>query len=148
MKHVNQTWVPILDEAIRTSISRFSSENEGDILADLYIFSDEEAGIHFYDDLERKLHAISLDKASENDSSLFEKQLASTLRHVLHKLDEEKFFDRNFIFKPFTISLVDKDFTVTEELVFIDDNTVKLEGDLLAGLDEELDSFLKNLMNT
>ena len=146
MKHVNQVWIPLLDEAIRVSINLFSSKNEGNALADLYIYPDEEDRLRFFDDMENEIHTIQLDKESANNASKFEKQLSQTFQHVLQKLQEENFFDRNFIFKPFTVSLVDKDFIVTEELIFVDDDTVKLDGDLLSGLDDELDSFFRDLM--
>jgi hypothetical protein len=146
MKQVNQVWVPVLDEAIRTSIGRFLSENGEDLLADLYIYADDDYVIHFYDDMERKLHSIRLDKESEDKSSKFGKQLSHSLQHALQNLEEKKFFDKEFIFKPFTVSLIDKDFIVIEELIFVDDNTIKLNGELLAGLDDELNSFFKDLM--
>ena len=146
MKHVNQVWVPLLDEGIRTSIERFSSANDGDVLADLYIYADDELTIHIYDDLERELHAIQLDRKPDDLSLKFEKQLSQTLQHVLQNLEAKNFFDRNFIFKPFTVSLVDKDFIVGEELIFVDDDTLKIDGELLSGLDDELNSFFKELM--
>ena len=145
MKYVNQAWVPTLNGAIRTSIDRFSSENEENFLSDLYIYLDEESALHFYDDLERELFSVSLDKESD-ESAHFEKQLSHTLQQVLRKLGEERFFDRDFIFKPFAVSLIDKDFIVSEELIFIDDDTVKLNGELLAGLNDELNSFFRELM--
>ena len=146
MKHANQNWIPLLDEAIRTSINQFSSENGEDLLADLYIHLDEDQMLHFYDDVERELHSIQLDSESEDSSSRLNKQLSHSFQEVLQKLEQEGFFNRDFIFKPFTVSLVDKDFIVTEELIFIDDDTMKLDGELLAGLNDELNAFFKDLM--
>ena len=146
MKFANQTWIPLLEEAIRTSIDRFPSGNEEDFLADLYIYPDEEYMLHFHDDMERELHSVQLDPETEEDTSKFPKQLSHSLRAAIQKLEEEKIFNRSYIFKPFTVSLIDKDFIVSEELIFIDDDTVKLDGELLAGLDEDLNTFFRDLM--
>ena len=92
------------------------------------------------------MHAIQLDRKPDDLSLKFEKQLSQTLQYVLQNLEAKNFFDRNFIFKPFTVSSVDRDFIVGEELIFVDDDTLKIDGELLSGLDDELNSFFKELM--
>lgn len=147
MKHINPLWIPLLDEAIQTSINQFSFRNGEDFLADLYIYADEEYVLHFYDDMERELHSVQLDRKTEDKSSIFEKQLSQSLRQALQNLDEKGFFDKAFILKPFSISIVDKDFMITEELIFVDDDMVKINDKLLTDLDDELNAFFKDLMN-
>ena len=146
MKHIDQNWLPFLDRAIRTSISRFSSGGMNDLLADIYVYLDEDQMLHFYDDLERELHSVQLEDGSETNSSGFSKQLSRSFQQVLQELEQEGFFNQNFFFKPFTVSLVDRDFIVNEELIFVDDDTVKLDGELLAGLNDELNTFFRDLM--
>jgi len=146
MKHIDQNWTPFLEKAIRTSINCFSSGDGDGFLADLYVYLDEDQMLHFYDDLERELHSVQLEDESETNSSGFCKQLSHSFQQVLQKLEQEGFFNQNFFFKPFTVSLVDRDFIVNEELIFIDDDTVKLDGELLAGLNDELNTFFRDLM--
>ena len=48
--------------------------------------------------------------------------------------------------KPFSFVLVDEDKETIAELLLMDDDTLLLNEELLKGLDEELDSFLKQLL--
>ena len=48
--------------------------------------------------------------------------------------------------KPLSVSLTDEDFVVIEELLFIDDDMLRLDDPLLKDLDADLDDFLANLL--
>lgn len=50
------------------------------------------------------------------------------------------------ILKPFSFVLVDEDKETLAELLLIDDDTLLVNEELLKGLDEELDEFLKKLL--
>lgn len=147
MKNVREELIPILKTALEKSLNVFEAAGSENTLSDLYVHLDGDAFIlSIYDDVENKLHEINLEKEQEDDPEHFEKQLIDTFKQVLAQLEKERLFDKNFIFKPFAVSIVDDDFIVSEELIFLDDNTLKLDGDLLTNLDKELDDFLKKLM--
>ena len=55
-------------------------------------------------------------------------------------------FDKMTILKPFSFVLVDEDKETLAELLLIDDDTLLVNEELLKGLDEELDEFLKKLL--
>ena len=138
MKASVENLSPILESAIVESLSNYESNNDGSFLGDLYFRYDEDAGLSIYDDMENLLNEIVL----QGDQTA----ISHSLRHILQRLEQEHFFDKEYISKPFTISLIDEDFITIEELIFIDDDTLKLEGDIWDDLDKELDDFLKNLM--
>ena len=48
--------------------------------------------------------------------------------------------------KPFSFVLVDDDKETIAELLLLDDDTLLINEELLKGLDEELDAFLKDLL--
>jgi hypothetical protein len=48
--------------------------------------------------------------------------------------------------KPFSFVLVDDDKETIAELLLLDDDTLLVNEELLKGLDEELDAFLKDLL--
>ncbi len=147
MKNVREELIPILESALKKSLNDFEAAASGNSLSDLYLHLDGENSIlTIYDDVENKLLEINLEKEQEDDPEHFEKQLTNTLKQTLLKMEQQHLFDRNFIFNPFAVSLIDDDFIVSEELIFIDDNTLKLDGDLMTNLDKELDDFLKQLM--
>ena len=139
MKLINKTQAPLLEIAIRESLKNYESKRGVNSLGDLYLYYDNEENILFcYDDLENLLNEVQLPSD--------EKLSYSTLRFVLQELNRAGLFDKEYIIKPFAVSLTDKDFVVSEELFFLDDDTVKLKGDIWTEMEKDLDSFLKNLL--
>ena len=54
--------------------------------------------------------------------------------------------DKLAILKPYSFVLVDDEKETIAELLLMDDDTLLVNEELLKGLDEELDSFLKELL--
>jgi hypothetical protein len=66
---------------------------------------------------------------------------------VLQQAGRERLFDKNYIKKPFSANLIDKDKTVLEELYFLGDNTIKVNStSLWTNIEKELDVFLEKLL--
>ena len=51
------------------------------------------------------------------------------------------------ILKPFSLVLIDEDKETISDLYLVDDDTLIFDDELLKGLDEELDEFLKKLLS-
>lgn len=137
----------ILKSSLVNSLQKYELDEESNSLGDLYIYFDEEnQSLIFYDDLENILLQTNL-----NDKGVIFKndpiqEIKVSAHRLLKQLEKEGFFNKEFIFKPFSISLIDEDFVVLDEFIFIDDDTLKLEGDLWNNMDKELDEFFNNLM--
>jgi hypothetical protein len=139
MKAINKSLCPILETAVREGLKNYESSSEGHSLSDLYLYYDrEDAKFSIYDDRENLLNEIQLKKENALNSA--------TLQYLFQFLDRDHLFEKEYINKPFTVSLIDENFVVVEELIFVDDDTLKLGDDIWANLDKELDDFLKNLM--
>ena len=70
-----------------------------------------------------------------------------SLRKVLNQLREDGILASLKILKPFSFVMVDDSKETIAELMLVDDeDTVFLSDELLKGLDEELDAFLKDLL--
>jgi hypothetical protein len=137
----------VLKSAIVGSLKNYQLTNRGSFLGDLYMCYDEEnQTITFFDDVERELLAVNLtDKDIVLDVNSF-KEVKISAKAALKELERETVFEKNFIHKPFTVSMVDCDFIVIDELIFVDDETLKLDDDFWINLDKELNNFLKDLM--
>jgi hypothetical protein len=139
MKTINKKLVPILEIALKESLENYESKNEGNSLGDLYLHYDEEENALFiYDDTDNLLNKVQFPQ-----DEIFN---AATFRFVVEQPEQLQLFDRKYIFKPFTISLVDKDFIVFEELFFLDDDTIKLGNNIWNNIEKELDDFLKKII--
>ncbi len=74
------------------------------------------------------------------------KNVERILSSLLCNMKNEGKFDKLTILKPFSFVLVDDDRETIAELLLMDDDTLLVNEELLKGLDEELDSFLKELL--
>ena len=68
------------------------------------------------------------------------------LRAAVKRLHAARFFDKDQFVRPFSVALTQEDFTIIEELLFIDDELIQLDSALLENLDEELNNFLAELL--
>jgi hypothetical protein len=147
MKVTNSSLEPVIKSILTDSLKKYELANDGNFLSDLYLYYDEEnQAITIFDDIEKELLSVNLNDESDDSDTDFQREVRHAAKIALKELEKENVFDRKFIHKPFTVSLIDNDFMVMEELIFIDDDTLKLDGNLWIDLDKELDDFLKNLM--
>ena len=130
----------ILEIAIKESLTNYESIEDSNSLEDLYFYHDtEDNSLVIYDYADHILNSVQLPDEQVSD-------LTYSLRQILQQAGKERLFERDYIIKPFTVSLVDKDFVVVEELFFLDDDSVKLDNTILANIEKDLDDFIENLL--
>ena len=76
----------------------------------------------------------------------FYENMERILSNLLCNMKNLGAFDKLTIMKPFSFVLVDDDKETIAELLLLDDDTLLVNEELLKGLDEELDAFLKDLL--
>ncbi len=119
------------------------------IHSDLFVRFDAESGeLQIYNETEELVANGIIDQwiGKYVDNQAFEVELIALLRSVTTSLAARQAFDQPNISKPFSVSLVDDDFSIIEELLFLDDDTFRLDDPLLKDLDSDLDSFLNDLL--
>jgi hypothetical protein len=100
-----------------------------------------------YNDDDEELARTILEEWVEYADDDFYAQVEHLLRTELNALKSQGALDKLCIMRPFSFVLVDDEKeTVTDLLLMDDDDTLLLNEDLLKGLDEELDDFLKKLL--
>ncbi len=142
----SQRVVQQIERSLRKVVSRFPSEDEP-VLTDIHIEVRPDSGeIRTYDDDDRELDRCVVDEwINMEDPEDFYNQVAPVLRQCIQSL--RKVIDRMSLMRPYSFVLVDENHETLQELVVIDDeDTILLDGELLQGLDEDLDTFLKKLM--
>ena len=83
----------------------------------------------------------------ECDSENFIAEVEPLLRSEIVALSDQGYFEKLSLMKPYSFVLVDDDKETVAELMLVDDeDTLLLNDELLKGLDEELDAFLKELL--
>ena len=147
----NNAKVQSVIESVFQSVVVKLSDNASTILvSDLFIQVDQETGeVQIFDDAENLLDKVVIfDWINKNEEeSTFIIRITTTLKSVLSLLSVKGVFENKNISIPFAVSLTDEDFTVIEELLFIDEDITRVDDPLLQNLDEDLDLFLAKLLS-
>ncbi len=147
MKIINEHLISTIESAIKQGLKNFESLDGNDSLSDIYLYFDEEnTSLIIYDDMENRLKETEVDNFRDVSNLTKEQELIVSAKQAIVNLEKNGIFNKEYIYKPFSISFVDNDFIVSEELFFMDDDTLKLDDKLLVDLDKDLDAFLKKIM--
>ncbi|GHT35481.1 hypothetical protein AGMMS49574_24950 [Bacteroidia bacterium] len=138
----------IIENTFTSAIKGLTNNEVGSVVSDLYVQADAESGeLQIFDEDENLLSKVVIFDWVNSEEESFDKKVSTTLKSVLTLLTAKEVFAHSRFLKPFSVSLVDEDFVVIEELLFIDDDTFRLDDPLLKDLDEDLDNFLEELLS-
>lgn len=140
----------VIESTFSTALEKLAKEHLTGLVNDLHVQVDRESGeLLIFDDLESLVEKVVIFDWIGNmqPEEAFIKQAVSSVKAALVALASKEAFDQPCIAKPFSINLTDEDFTVLEELLFIDDEVLRLDDPLLKDLDTELDDFLEKLLS-
>ena len=132
-----------LQEAIIKMTKNFITAEETKV-TDFHIYIDGNSGdVNIMDDEDNTLARVHiLEWEGEHNEEVFEKELQA----ILGEMHENGNFDNLNIAKPYSFVLTDDDHQSIVDLLIVDDDTIILSEDLLKGFDEEMDEFLKKLL--
>ncbi len=138
----------LIENAFTSAVEKLAKDESGNFISDLYVQADAESGeLQIYDDEEHLIEKIVIfDWVNSEEENAFNKRVAASVKAVLTILSTKNIFDVPRFMKPLSVSLTDEDFVVIEELLFIDDDMLRLDDPLLKDLDADLDDFLANLL--
>ena len=133
----------MLQNAITKMANRYISAEESKV-TDFHIRVNGENGeLTIFDDDDNSLARVHIKEwEGEHDEAVYEKELQSELSRMYSK----GAFDSLNIVKPYSFVLTDEDGQSIVDLLIIDDDTLILSADLLEGFDEEMNAFLKELL--
>ena len=144
MKATEQTQ-QMLDRAIRKIAEKFPSDAEATLMTDIHIRVTQETGeLMAFDDDDNEITRCVVEQWIDNKDDDFYDSVAAIMRKAFER--NRSLADNMSIIKPYAFVLEDDDRENQGELYIADDNTIIIDTELMAGLDEELDQFLDNLM--
>lgn len=135
-----------LEAIFRNMLAHCPSKKHDAVFSDLYFCADAESGeLVVTDDDDRELArgVVSAWRNADADGdflALVERDLREVIGRQREALEAVNFLH------PYSLVLVDENHETLAELYIVDDDTMLLDGELMAGLDEELDAFFKQLM--
>ena len=144
MKATEQT-LQQTERAIRKVADKFPPSDEATLMTDIHLRVSQETGeLIAFDDDEVEITRCVVEQWIDNKDDTFYQDVAATLRSVLNKRKGQ--IENMSILKPYSFVLEDDDREVVEELYLVDDDTVILDEELMAGLGKDLDDFLSKLL--
>lgn len=147
MKMSEQSRASIVS-ALKTALCRYASEGDETVVTDIHLQPNSESGeLIIFDDDDQELSRIIINEWVEYESDDFYTVVEPILRAEVEALKESGKLEKLCLMKPYSFVLVDEDKETVAELLLVDeDDTLLLNDELLKGLDEELDAFLKDLL--
>lgn len=145
MKANEQTFSQI-ERALKKVSEKFPSCNEPTFLTDIHVRVTQESGeiVIFNDDDEEITRCVIEEWIDNNDENFYE-EITPIIRRSINNI--RNIVDNLGILKPYSFVLENDDNESITELYVVDDDTVIIDKDLMEGLDEDLNTFLKDLLN-
>lgn len=122
-----------------------SEADETSVLTDIHLRVSQDSGeLLAFDDDDREITRCVVEQWIDSKDENFYEEVAKVLRESLRKNSD--IVDSLGILKPYSFVLEDDDKENLGELYLADDDTIIIGGDLMEGLDNDLDSFLDDLL--
>ena len=142
---VTEQTIQKIERAVKKIAQKFPANEEPTIMTDIHLLVSQESGeLLAFDDDENEITRCVVDQWIDNKEDNFYDQVTSILRSVLESQRET--IALMSLLKPFSFVLEKDDKETIAELFVSDDDTVIIGGDIMPGLDKELDSFLSDLL--
>jgi hypothetical protein len=132
---------------IQKALGKYVSGN-AQVITDIHLQADMESGqLVVSDDDDIVLAEQQIPEWESANPENFYTDVEIALKRVLNQLREEGALENVKILKPYSFVLEDSTKETVAELLMMDDEeTLFLNDELLKGLDEELNTFLKDLL--
>ena len=145
MKATEQT-IKQVERAIRKIAQKFPVNEDTSLLTDIHIRVLQESGeILAFDDDDQEITRCVVEQWIDNKDEDFYDQIIVIFRNIFKRVHSE--VDNLGIIKPYSFVLENDDKENIAELYIADDDTVIIGGDLMAGLEKDLDDFINDLFN-
>lgn len=142
----NEQTIKQIERAIRKIAQKLPPNDESSIFTDIHIRVSQDSGeLLAFDDDDQEITRCVIEQWIENKNENFYHDVAAIMRNVLH--NQQQVVNNLGIIKPYSFVLEDDEKESIAELFVADDDTIIIGGDLMQGLDQDLDSFFKGLMS-
>ena len=134
--------------SLREAVDKYIVDGERTVVTDIHLQPKQDSGeLVIFNDDDEELSRTIIEVLIYYFVQDFYRLVERILRGEINALKDTGVLDKLAIMKPYSFVLVDEDReTVTELLLIDDEDTLLLNDELLKGLDEELDAFLKDLL--
>lgn len=141
----NDATISQIERFIRKIAQKFTSEEEPTIMTDIHLSVSQDTGeMLAFDDNDNEITRCVVSEWIDYKEQDFYDSAAEAIRSVLENLHHS--VDNLCILKPYSFVLENDEREHVSELYLVDSDIKIIGGDLMKGLDEDLDKFLNDLM--
>ena len=134
-----------IERLLRKISEKFPQDEDTSILTDIHLRVAQESGeVIVVDDDEKEITRCVIEQWIDNKEENFYDEITSLLQGTMKQ--HRDMLDNLVILKPYSFVLEDDEGEHVSELYIADDDIVIIEGDLMQDLEEDLNSFIDNLM--
>lgn len=134
-----------IERAIRKIADNFPPTEEATVMTDIHFRVTQDTGeLMAFDDNDEEINRCIIDDWIGNTSDNFFDEIPAVFRKCLDKMKD--IVENMSILKPFSFVLENDEKESIAELYLVDDETVIIDPELMKGLDEDLDAFIKKLL--
>lgn len=142
---VNEQTIQQIERFLKKITSKYPMSQEAEVLTDIHVRVSQESGdIMAFNDDDDEITRCVVEEWIDNKDDNFYGNVTNILRLEMTK--HKEMIEKMSILKPYSFVLEDDDKENIAELYVVDDDTVIIGGDLMEGLEEDLDEFLKKLL--
>ena len=133
-----------IERALRKAASKFLPQTDCLPLTDIYLQVKQESGeLLVFDDDDHELTRCVVEEWIGNRDERFYDEVQPILITALTRLKEVT--EHMAVLKPYSYVLMGEDHETIADLYLVDDDTMMLSGDLMQGLEEDLEHFWQQL---
>lgn len=143
---LSQSSYSLIESSLKKAINKLLQVKEQPIISDIYLQVTVAGEFVVYDDNDQEFARATIAEWVDCQEDVLIKESQELLTKLLNKQNELGAFNQLPLLKPYSFVLVDEEKETIADLLLMDDDTMLLSEGLLQGLDEELDAFLKDLL--
>ena len=144
----NKTSYASIAPVIQDALKKYASIENKSVVTDIYLQPNMQNGeLSVFDDDDELLASAVIQEWENANPEEYYSGCELALKKVLNQLFSAGEFASLPIMKPYSFVMVDAEKETLAELLMVDEEeTMFLSGELLQGLDDELNTFLKDLL--
>ena len=143
---LSQSSYSLIENSLKKAINKLLQVKEQPIISDIYLQVTVAGEFVVYDDNDQEFARATIAEWVDCQEDVLIKESQELLTKLLNKQNETGAYNQLPLLKPYSFVLVDEEKETIADLLLMDDDTMLLSEGLLQGLDEELDAFLKDLL--
>ena len=136
-----------IHEALRKITELYSGEEDQLLSTDFYFQPLQEEGkLVVFNDSDEEIASIDIPEWKEYNPETFYDVATAQLTAAIETTNTNGDLERLAVWMPYSFVLVDEERETITDLLLVDDDTLLVKKGLMAGLNEELNKFIEDLL--